>query len=219
MVYEPREDSYFLQEWVAKLARGHVLDMGTGSGIQALTALESAAKVTAVDIDEEAVANLRLMAQRQHMSNLVVKPSNLFSNVRGKFDLIVFNPPYLPSDPRVPDAALDGGPNGWETIAAFLKGAPTFLRKDAHILLLFSSLTNQLRINDLIRRQKLQFDQLAKMNLEFEELYIYKIWREQPPHGDEVRQARPGDAGAPRNQDSRRQDPKSPQPRPQHPAP
>ena len=178
MVYEPREDSYFLQEWVAKLAGGHVLDMGTGSGILAMTALERGAKVTAVDIDEDAVSNFALMAGRQGIANLVVKQSDLFSAVRGHFDLIVFNPPYLPSDPRVPDSALDGGPNGWEVIGRFLKDAPKHLRKEGLILLLFSSPTNQLRVNELIRRKKLQFEQLAKMNLEFEELYIYKIWPE-----------------------------------------
>jgi release factor glutamine methyltransferase len=176
MVYEPREDSYLLQEWVVKLAHGHVLDMGTGSGILALAALEHAKHVTAVDLDEEAVSTLDLMAKRQGLSSLSAMRSDLFAAIKGKFDVIVFNPPYLPSDPRVPDIALDGGPNGWEVVGRFLAGAPKHLRKNGFVLLLFSSLTNQLRVNDLIHKHKMQFEQLAKLNLEFEELYVYRIW-------------------------------------------
>ena len=41
MVYEPNEDSYLLVEFVKRFAKGKVLDMGTGSGIQAMAAAES----------------------------------------------------------------------------------------------------------------------------------------------------------------------------------
>src|SRR3989338_7359534 len=41
MIYEPREDSDLLKKWVLKLVSGRVLDMGTGSGVQALAALET----------------------------------------------------------------------------------------------------------------------------------------------------------------------------------
>ena len=53
MIYEPREDSFLLQKYVKKYSKGRVLDMGTGSGIQALTALEKTKCVVAVDINEE----------------------------------------------------------------------------------------------------------------------------------------------------------------------
>ena len=41
MIYEPAEDSHLLAEAVKKFAHGRVLDMGTGSGIQAITAAKS----------------------------------------------------------------------------------------------------------------------------------------------------------------------------------
>ena len=52
IVYEPAEDSYLLQKFVKKLVKGKVLDMGTGSGIQALSVKGD---VLAVDINPEAV--------------------------------------------------------------------------------------------------------------------------------------------------------------------
>jgi len=56
-IYEPAEDSFLLQKYVKKYAKGIALDMGTGSGIQAETAASSkkVVKVFAVDINEEAI--------------------------------------------------------------------------------------------------------------------------------------------------------------------
>ena len=59
MIYEPREDSFLLQKFVKEYANGRVLDMGSGSGILAETPLERTKKVLAVDINEEAVDELR----------------------------------------------------------------------------------------------------------------------------------------------------------------
>ena len=60
MIYEPAEDSYLLQKLVRQYAIGRVLDMGTGSGIQALTAIESpnSREVIAVDINENGYNNI-----------------------------------------------------------------------------------------------------------------------------------------------------------------
>ena len=57
MIYEPREDSLLLQKQVRQYVKkgDAVLDVGTGSGIQAATVLEITDKVTAVDINKEAV--------------------------------------------------------------------------------------------------------------------------------------------------------------------
>lgn len=93
MVYEPREDSLLLQELVPQYAMGTVLDMGAGTGILAEAALASAEKVYAADIDPEAVAECR----RRLGKRVICRQSDLFSRLKGlRFDLIVFNPPYLP---------------------------------------------------------------------------------------------------------------------------
>ena len=63
-----------------------------------------------------------------------VQQSNLFKNLDEKFDTIIFNPPYLPSDPKLKDLTLDGGKKGYELIQKFLKQAKKYLEKNGIIL-------------------------------------------------------------------------------------
>jgi release factor glutamine methyltransferase len=137
-IYRPREDSYLLQKYVKKYAKGKVLDMGSGSGIQALTALKKTKDVLAVDINENAV---------EHVKGLGVKAkvSNLFSDVKGKFDLIIFNPPYLPGEKGRGETALSGGKKGHELIERFLKESKDHLKKGGKILLIASTLTGNIK--------------------------------------------------------------------------
>src|SRR3989338_1304496 len=93
MIYEPREDSVLLKKWVKKLVKGKVLDMGTGSGVQALAALEKTKDVLAADINPECVEYVK-------KKGVNALQSDLFSNITEKFDWIIFNPPYLPEDLR-----------------------------------------------------------------------------------------------------------------------
>ena len=70
--------------------------------------------------------------------------SDLFENVEGKFDVIIFNPPYLPEDEREPEdskTATTGGREGGEIINRFLEEARNYLKKDGRIYLITSSLT------------------------------------------------------------------------------
>ena len=93
MIYEPAEDSYLLQKQVKKFVRPgmKVLDIGTGSGILAETAKGLGAEVLAVDVNSESVEYVK----KGGINSIV---SDLFSNVEDKFNLITFNPPYLPQD-------------------------------------------------------------------------------------------------------------------------
>jgi len=165
MIYEPREDSFLIQKHIKKYAKGRVLDMGSGSGILAEEASKYA-DVTAVDIQSEVVKHLK-------SKNIVAVQSDLFENITGKFDLIIFNPPYLPDDSRVRDVCLDGGPEGYELIARFLADAKKYLNTGGKILLLFSSLSKKVVIDKLLA--DFTFEQIDNQKLDFEELYVYKI--------------------------------------------
>ncbi|MBU2590155.1 MAG: DUF2431 domain-containing protein [Nanoarchaeota archaeon] len=138
-MYEPREDSYLLQKYVKKYAKCKVLDMGTGSGIQAQTALEFTKDVLAVDINENAV-------ERVNKLGIKAKVSNLFSNVKDKFDLIIFNAPYLPEEENEGEIsiALSGGKQGHELTENFLKQAKKHLNPKGKILLIASTLTGDI---------------------------------------------------------------------------
>ncbi|MAG78035.1 hypothetical protein CL616_01590 [archaeon] len=139
-LYEPQEDSFLLNKYVRQYAQGKILDMGTGTGLQAVTAMEDPEnEVLAIDINPEAV---------EYVKNKGVNAiqSDLFENVKDKFDLIIFNPPYLPEDPREPEdskLATTGGKKGDEILKKFLSQAKDHLNKNGKILVVISNLTGK----------------------------------------------------------------------------
>lgn len=175
-IYEPQEDSYLLQKWVREYALGRVLDVGTGSGIQALTAAESknVREILAIDINEEAL--LQLKQETLLLRKIKVQKSNLFENVHGQFDTIIFNPPYLPQDKGIEDSALYGGKKGWEISQRFFQEVSNFLVAKGKILFLFSSYTDKDKIEEILKHNLLEFQELEhQRQAMFEELYVYLI--------------------------------------------
>lgn len=174
MIYPPQEDSLLLAKWVAKLARGRVLDIGTGSGIQAQTAAArgKVKSVLAVDVNPEVVKHCREKIAGRKIKCL---QSDLFSRVAGQFDTIIFNPPYLPQELPVRDIALEGGRQGFETIKDFLFQANPFLARNGRILLLFSSLSKKSEVENAIRQQLFVFRELDRLHVFFEDLFVYEI--------------------------------------------
>jgi len=171
--YEPREDSFLMLEALAELSLHgkRILDMGTGSGILAAYCAKKGADVTASDIDVDAVRALELTAGRLGISiELVV--CDLFSRIDGSFDVIVFNPPYLPSR-AIHDRTIDGGERGTETINRFLDELTQHLAKDGLGLLVLSS------VNDLdhltARHADLGFRVVRERSLFFETLYVLEV--------------------------------------------
>jgi release factor glutamine methyltransferase len=75
--------------------------MGTGSGVNAILAAGAARDVLAVDINPHAVAAARANAERNGVADRVeVRRSDVYSAVDGRFDLIVFDPPFRWFKPR-----------------------------------------------------------------------------------------------------------------------
>lgn len=181
-IYEPAEDSFLLSDSVKEYLESsankqiRILDMGTGSGIQAKICKNLGFKnILAVDINQQAVKELKKQKIKAIYSNLFSK-----INKKDKFDLIIFNPPYLPEDKAEPKDSIvetTAGKQGYELIIQFLKQAKSHLKKNGRILLLFSSLSKP----DVIKKQTkalgYSLKQVNKKKLFFEELYVYKIKR------------------------------------------
>ncbi len=146
-VYEPAEDSFLFAENIRGQKSNRVLDLGTGSGILGIVAAESACHVVSVDVNPYAV---RCAKRNAFLNGLSRKISflrgDLFSCFREivKFDLILFNAPYLPVDDSVSDAwslwAWNGGATGRTVIDRFIAQAPLYLKLNGKIMLMQSSL-------------------------------------------------------------------------------
>ncbi|MBQ8425823.1 MAG: peptide chain release factor N(5)-glutamine methyltransferase [Clostridia bacterium] len=122
-----------------------VLDIGTGTGIIAITLnLETKADVTAVDISEKAL-EIAMKNSKNLNSNVKFFRSNLFENIGDeKFDFIVSNPPYIKSnvclelEPEVrlnePILALDGGEDGLFFYKSIIEKAKNYLKNDGMLI-------------------------------------------------------------------------------------
>ncbi|MDP3917149.1 MAG: methyltransferase [Nanoarchaeota archaeon] len=169
MIYEPREDSFLLQKVVRREVKtgDKVIDIGTGSGIQAVTALEKTGDVTAADVNPECIKKLK-----ENQPWIKAIESDLFENISEKFDIIIFNPPYLPRDKREPKdsvLATTGGLQGNEIITEFLKQAKKHLEKDGKILLAYSSLSGD--IPSISRFLGYTLEIISKQSFDFETIY------------------------------------------------
>ncbi len=141
-VYEPSEDSFLLAGAALTEIRGaeKVLEIGCGSGIiSAVIKANTDATIVGIDINPHAV-------KCSKENGIEVIRGDLLSCIRGKFDIIIFNPPYIPTpvEERTDDwinTALDGGYDGRRIIFTFLEAAGKHLTDRGKILMLISSIT------------------------------------------------------------------------------
>lgn len=143
---------------------GGVLDMGTGSGICAVFAARFAQRVVAVDLNPVAVRCARINVLLHQLEERVeVHQGDLFAPVQGeRFDLILFNPPYLSGRPRTEfERAL------WSTdvIDRFAAGLGDHLAENGSALVLLSSIANQAEHLNRFRAHGFVIDAIARRNL------------------------------------------------------
>jgi release factor glutamine methyltransferase len=175
-VYAPEADTFLLLRAAQAEVRpaDRVLEVGTGSGTVA-AGLPKTVRVLATDINPHAAACAR-------EKGLDVIRTDLFSGLRGSFDLILFNPPYLPTQPeeRIDDwleYALDGGPTGREAIGRFAGMVGTILAPNGRILLLVSSLTGLPEVSAIFEKFGYRVSVFAEEPVEDEMLYVLRIAR------------------------------------------
>lgn len=144
----PRPETELLAEKVIEAAEGKaVLDLCTGSGAIAIAvAKEGGAKVTASDLSAAAV---ELAAENAKLcgAEIEFKISDMFESLTGRFDIIVCNPPYIPTGDidglqsevkdYEPVESLDGGADGLNFYRIIAKEAKDFLNEGGTLMLEF----------------------------------------------------------------------------------
>lgn len=172
-IYSPSEDSFLMVDAIATLSveGRRVLDVGTGSGILGLFCALRGAQVTVTDVDELALQQTMKAAGLLGLS-VEATLSDMFSKVQGLFDLVLFNPPYLPSS-VVEDRTVDGGPGGTTLLKRFLDGLAAHLKSSGTALLLASGLNDPGSL--LEEHPEFQYSVVAKRALFFEELQVLGV--------------------------------------------
>jgi release factor glutamine methyltransferase len=147
-IYEPAEDSFLFAENLDVQKGAEVIDIGTGSGFLAVLAAENAGNVLALDVNPYAVRCARANAALNSVESRIdfIQASLLGAlNSTAKFDLILFNAPYLPSEAYEAESWIGrswaGGVNGREVIDRFITQVTTHLKLGGKVLLMQSTLT------------------------------------------------------------------------------
>lgn len=174
-VYQPQHDSHMLADAVA--ARGfprnaRVLDLCTGSGIQALTAASLGAhSVLAVDISTAAVESTRAAAYRLGLDVEARQGDLSAALAHGPYDVVLCNPPYVPSA-QMPPAdgpalAWDAGVDGRVFLDPLCRAAPALLSENGFLLLVQSEHADVPKSIAMLEREGLRTSIFARRTIDF----------------------------------------------------
>jgi HemK-related putative methylase len=159
----------------ATVTRGaEVLDMGTGSGVCAVFAARYAGRVVAVDINAAAVRCAGINARLNHVDHTIdVRHGDLFGPVATeRFDLVLFNPPFLRGVPR------DDRDRAWrssDVAERFAAGLADHLKPGGAALLLLSSFGDGRFFLDELGRQGFAITVFAERHFVNERLVIFRL--------------------------------------------
>ncbi len=151
-----------------------VLEVGVGTGYVAENLQEAASTVVGTDVNPAAT-------RRARDRGVEAVTTDLAHGVQGEFDLVVFNPPYLPDADDTPDDALDaalsGGESGVETAERFVRDLPRLLSPEGSAFVVASSHGDVDRLKQTARTKGFTLDVAARDRFFFEELYVLRLKR------------------------------------------
>ena len=208
-VYYPSDDSFMVLDYFRKNVNNNyfdgvklseiknILDMGTGTGIIAIFFQfikiqyhEFKPRIFASDILGDSIICAKKNEIRNNIKGQITfLQSDLFKsfpeNLKSIFNIIVFNPPYLPSSEIINESikerrinhSWDGGEKGYETLIRFLKDAKKFLNIESNhsIYYISSSRTNLNELDKEIKKFGYNNEILEKKHIFFEDLILNRL--------------------------------------------
>lgn len=174
-IYPPAEDTRLLQRVALQEARAEdmAIEIGCGSGLICRELASKVKSIVATDISPHATSWVK-------SQGFEVVRADLFRGIEARFDLVIFNPPYLPTCEAERssgwlNAALDGGATGRDAIFAFLEQLGSHLSPGGRALLLISSLDGLEEIWEKARAEGLEVSLKATERCFFEQLHVLEV--------------------------------------------
>ncbi|MGM9879109.1 MAG: peptide chain release factor N(5)-glutamine methyltransferase [Bacilli bacterium] len=161
-----------------------VIDIGTGSGIIAITLNKenNHLQITATDISNKAL-KVAKKNQKNHQTNIKFINTDLYKNIKDKFDVLISNPPYINENSKniqkqvlknEPHLALFGGKDGLDYYRNILKNIKSIL-KENHIIAFEIGENQGKKIQELIKKQYPKDKVIIKKDYNGFDRYIYSI--------------------------------------------
>ncbi len=188
-IYEPQEDSSLLLkhsiEQIKLLDKSNlnICEVGVGSGfvISNIAKQYNNNNYFGTDINPDAIKYTKQQFKKIEQT-ITIKQTNILQNIKPKFDLILFNTPYLPCEDEdnyeeltLKDKAIYGGKYGYEVIEQFIYQINDKLQDNGAVLMLYSSQSNHEYITKLLEQNFFEHEILEEETIFFETLYILKI--------------------------------------------
>ncbi len=172
-VYPPSEDSQLLIESLKVRDGERILEIGCGSGVVSIHCARNGCLVTSGDINPKAVELTRKNAADNGVDINVVE-TDVYSDISGRFDTILFNLPYLPVDEEgLLAKSWSGGPDGLGPLPELLEGAPEHLLEGGRVVVAISSLMDTQALWDLL--DGYDVTNIGELKLFFEKLAVLEI--------------------------------------------
>jgi release factor glutamine methyltransferase len=175
------DDSELLGSVLAELPGGDTfLEIGVG-GASNLLAIAGKFKLV---VGTDLAISHELALRKEDVELVVADRATCFRS--NSFDVVAFNPPYVPSE-GIADTTVDGGQGGIEIPLRFLSSALEVIKKDGRILVLLSSLDSLEAFEEFCKLRELTIEKAKERKLFFETLYVFVVT--QKSSGESVRGA------------------------------
>lgn len=183
LVYIPSDDTFLLAENLEIKEGQSVLEIGTGSGLVSMYASLLTDNVTATDINYNALELAEKNFKLNNIATIRLEFGDLFEPIKNeKFDVILFNTPYLPTDSEdiINDDlnyAFDGGLDGRNVIKRFLNEAPNHLNDNGIIQMIQSSLSDTEKTLDKLNQLGFIAEVAKSERFFFEEIVLINAYK------------------------------------------